>query len=624
MVATSDLFKKTGSSTVTTLAAPGKALGATSITVGTTTNYPTTTGIIVAIRVVDTTGEIIAGTYTEWSATVTSGTTLAIEAVPVMGSDQIYSAGSTTQVFIPVSSYAHNKLIDGILEEHKQTGAHSDITADNATITNATVTNLTVGTQVASPDWTTIATPPNTVTYNGQRSYSLVFNGVDYTNILSPGQRLKTTRTVAAPTQCTSLNGTSQYWNKTSPNKLTFTNNFVVDAYIKLTSYALGGIVSRVNGTQGWKFVVNADGTLELDGYNGSLSNVTLVKSRQSVPLNKWVRVTAQLDMTSTTNSPTVNYIMIDGVDVPAFVLQGGTYPSSLVQAGNLEVGSYNGGGFLPGKIAQVAIYNAKVTQANIILTHSQGLTGSETSLASAYSFNGVATDLNTTTPNDLTAQGSAVATNADSPFGTQASGLISSTLDYGIVQSAVFSTNTTVVVQVPEGCTIPTSGGVSAVSYSGLKAPYGFSSTKSKFTIESLYCTNSGAVATATNWYNTGSTKFTIPIGSYTLAYLGNIYCSDTAGTTGQNHTNLSYTAANATPVTTKLTSDSYVTATGASTTAYIAKIYAEDSVTLAAAAPVYANIYAENTVDGLGWYPPIVITGGRALTIYAIPDGL
>jgi len=122
-----DKFQKKGASTVTTLAAPGKALSATSITVGSTTNWPTDTGITFAIRVVDSDGELVAGTYTEWVGTVTSGTTLAFNATPVYGSDQVYAAGSTTQVFIPLSSYSHNKEIDGLLTEHRQDGTH-DIT----------------------------------------------------------------------------------------------------------------------------------------------------------------------------------------------------------------------------------------------------------------------------------------------------------------------------------------------------------------------------------------------------------------------------------------------------------------------------------------------------------------
>lgn len=131
MAAQSDKFKKTGASTVTTLAAPGRALGASSITVGSTTNYPTGTGIVIAIRVVDSNGDLVAGTYSEFTATVTSGTTLAISTTPVYGTDQIYAAGSTTQVFIPLSSYAHNQLVDGLVVEHNQDGTHTDITADS-------------------------------------------------------------------------------------------------------------------------------------------------------------------------------------------------------------------------------------------------------------------------------------------------------------------------------------------------------------------------------------------------------------------------------------------------------------------------------------------------------------
>lgn len=124
MASTDDLFKKTGAGTVTTLSAPGKAVGATSINVGATTNMPTTTGIVIAIRTVDSSGELVAGTYTEYSATVTSATALAIVATPVYGDYQIYAAGSTTQVFIPVSATAHNKMVDGILVEHNQDGSH--------------------------------------------------------------------------------------------------------------------------------------------------------------------------------------------------------------------------------------------------------------------------------------------------------------------------------------------------------------------------------------------------------------------------------------------------------------------------------------------------------------------
>lgn len=333
----------------------------------------------------------------------------------------------------------------------------------------------------ANNDWRTLVATLNSVTYNGNRSYDLVFNGTDLTGTLSPGMRLRTTRTVAAPTQCTSLNGTTQYYSKSSPVGTTFTDDFVAGGWVKLSSYpaTYGNIISRFNGTSGWCLDVDASGRLRLVGFNGGVGNHSLVQSIQSLPLNRWVYVSAQLDMSAFTATSTTSYIMFDGFNVPAGLSRQGTNPIFLVQAGNLEVGSQNGGlQPFPGKIAQAFYTSAKVTQTNINLLSGQGLTPAlitANNIVSAYSFDNNINDLNTTNANNLTANGSAVATNADSPFGTQASGLISSTLDYAIIQSVSFSTDTTVVVQVPEGCTIPTSGGVSAVGYSGVFAPYGF-----------------------------------------------------------------------------------------------------------------------------------------------------
>lgn len=384
--------------------------------------------------------------------------------------------------------------------------------------------------------WNVMSAQPNTVTYNGNRSYNLVWNGSNQTNLLSPGGRLKTTRAVAAPTQSTSLNGTTQYWSKTTPNKMTFTDDFVVSAWVKLSSYAAGTIASRYNGTSGWVMDINSSGQVRLIGFNAGGANNSLVISYQSLPFNKWVHVTAQLDMSAFTATTTTSYVMFDGVDTPASVTRAGTNPTALVQAGDLQIGAANGATFFPGKIAQVAIFNAKVTQATMRGYISQGLAGTETSLASAYSFNGVATDLNTTTPNDLTANGSAVATNADSPFGTQASGLISSTLDYGIVQSATFSTDTTVVVQVPEGCTIPTSGGVSAISYSNMKAPYGFPSDEGRWTVELALLTGdfgrSAGGTVAGTWYGDATRYILAPIGKWKGSWKGGMYTTNPTGT--------------------------------------------------------------------------------------------
>ena len=338
--------------------------------------------------------------------------------------------------------------------------------ADNS-IPNTKMINAPLG-------WTAFANTPNTVTYNGNRNYDLVFNSTDLTSSLSPGMKLQLTRTVAAPDQCADLEASSsQYFSKTSPAAMTFTDDFAVSAWIKLESYTGGdqGIVSRYNGTSGWMLRVLSTGQILFVGYNGGAGNNSYITSYASVPLNKWVHISAQLDMSAFTATTTTSYIMFDGADVASVVTRSGTNPTALVQAGNLEIGSANATNFFDGKIAQVAIFNAKVTQANMRTYMSQGLSGSETSLISAYSFDNAITDLNTTNANNLTANGGAAATATDSPF---ANAVAAGLLEYAEINSVTFSTNTTVNVRVPDTCMIPTSGGVSAVSYSTQSNPYG------------------------------------------------------------------------------------------------------------------------------------------------------
>lgn len=405
------------------------------------------------------------------------------------------------------------------------------------TTTSLTTDTLQVGSQTPSADWTG-SVAPNTVVYNGNRSYTLTFNSTNLTTAINAGTRLRTTRTTPAPTQSTSLNGTNQYWVKTSPNKLTFTDDFVVSAWVKINAYpasaSSGSIITRFNGTSGWTLRLDDTGRPELIGFNASGGNFSRVKTYQSIPLGRWVHVAAQLDMSAFTASSTTSYIMLDGVDTPSAVDRGGTNPTALVQAGNLEIGSFNGGtNLINGKIAQAAVFNSKVTQATMQGYISQGLSGTETSLASAYSFNGVATDLNTTTPNDLSVGGgSATATNADSPYGVQASGLVNSTLDYGIVQSATFSTNTTLVVQVPEGNTIPTnSGGVTSVSYSTAKAPYGFPSDRKRWRIGVVLRMNLDPSSTSLGAYNPSGLNLNLPIGSWRIEQKIGLYGVGAAG---------------------------------------------------------------------------------------------
>jgi hypothetical protein len=214
--------------------------------------------------------------------------------------------------------------------------------------------------------------------------------------------------------------------------------------------------------------------------------------------------------MSSFTATPTTSYVMIDGVDVPATVGRTGTNPTALIQAGNLNIGARNGALFFPGKIAQVGIYSAKVTESTIAGTLGQTLAGTETSMISAYTLSNSLTDLNANA-NNLTANGSALTTNADTPF---AEGLAAGSLEYGIITDISFSTNTTVVVQCGIGGVMPTSGGLTTLSYSANAMPLGFPPGLTDNRV--LADTKIPAGGTAGSTANSGvaSTVVTIPPG--------------------------------------------------------------------------------------------------------------
>lgn len=384
----------------------------------------------------------------------------------------------------------------------------------------------------ASGGWTVLTSNPNTTTYSGNRAYTSVFNGTDLSGILSPGMRVRAQRSNPAPSQCAAFNGSTQYYSKTSPSGMVFTDDFVVSAWIKLSSYpaTAGTIMSRYNNTSGWSLRINSSGQVFLFGNNAGGANFSAVTSVQSVPLNKWVHVAAQLDMSSFTATPTTSYTMIDGQDVPATVTRGGTNPTSLVQAGDLNIGAENGSqNFFPGNIAQAAVYSAKVAESTIQSYISQGLTGGEATTISAYSFNNSINDLNTGNANNLSPNGSVLATNTDSPF---AQGTPAGLYEYGIITAVSFSTNTTISVQVAEGSALPTTGILSNFSYSIQKVPYGFPGQRAKWKVEVHLRNDTGAGGTTQNtWYNAGGLNINIPVGQWNLKHYTHVYSDRTSG---------------------------------------------------------------------------------------------
>ena len=123
---TDNLLQVAVAGSETTLAAPGKAIGANSLNITSNAGWPTITAVIFALRRVDSNGNFVAGTYTEWIGTL-SGTTLTINTSPLYGTDQTYAADGLTQVYIPLSASLWNRFMNALLVDHFQNGGHGTL-----------------------------------------------------------------------------------------------------------------------------------------------------------------------------------------------------------------------------------------------------------------------------------------------------------------------------------------------------------------------------------------------------------------------------------------------------------------------------------------------------------------
>lgn len=353
----------------------------------------------------------------------------------------------------------------------------------------------------------------SSVSYNGNRSYDVTFAG-DVSSYLSPGMRLKTVRQVAAPTYSAgALNGTSQYFTKTTPSGTlgTATNNFTFMGWVYLTAYGTAStIAARMDSTaaNGIFFRIESSGIIGFGVINGGASNYRFLTSAQSIPLNKWVHIAA------TWTSGTVT-MYIDGVLVPMnAATTSGTAPTTAGTGGDFSIGRYGGynGLYFPGYINGVGVFNAVLTASTIKSYISQVLSGSETNCIGAWSLNNTANDQNSA-GNNLTAQGSAGFSSL-TPYSTNGSGTATSTDDYAIITKVASAVAT---VQVAEGCTIPTTGGISATYISTQKAPFNMPMEQSKWTIQSILrvssTTNSPVASTG---YEASGLRLYVPVGAW------------------------------------------------------------------------------------------------------------
>ena len=258
---------------------------------------------------------------------------------------------------------------------------------------------------------------------------------------------------------------------------------------------------------------MESDGRVTVIVFNAANSNNRKISTYQSLPLNKKTTIA----VTWTSGTVTISF---DGISVPvAAAVTGGTAPTTAGTGGDFSIGRAGAAGsfYAPGYISNVGVFDAVLSAATIKDHSTRKLTGSETNCIGAWSLDNTAVNQKSPGTNDLTATGG-VGYTATSPHGQLGNG-VEINKAVALVMSCTYSTDTTMVVQCPEGVTIPTTGGISSVEFSTQANPFGWVSDKGRWAIVSLHIARNSASATSGVVYDK-NIKLTVPIGSFTLGY--------------------------------------------------------------------------------------------------------
>lgn len=571
-----------------------RSISGTTIVVDTISNWPST--------FVATTGTLLTnGTLDPVTVQVfeghTSGSDLVIDTFAPGYADLGNAVGDV--VVLKPTTVGQDKLVEALRVSHDDLGNVNaaniaiDTVTEKTPSSGVTVNGLKIDNEYKK-GWITGTLPiPNTITNNGSRSYDLVFNSVDLTTYISNGMRLRLISSVAANTKMAGpFNGSSHYFTKTSPTGAlsTVTNNFTLRGYHQPTAYGVQyTIAARADSTpnNGIFLQMGSDGRVTFGVRNGGTANTRAVTTYQSLPLNE------KTDITASWASGTV-VIYFNGISVPvAAAVTGGTAPTTAGTGGDWSIGRHGAfnGEYSTGYTSNFAVFDAVLSAATVNQLATYKLIGNETNCIGSWSLDN--TGVNQTVPgtNDLTATGG-VGYAAISPFGTQADGTSLGTTNYVVVMRTAFSTNTTLTVQVPEGNTIPTSGGISAVSYSSVKAPYGFPLWEKRWLIQYINNLQASHTTPTTNvWYSLtapavqGSTFLTIPIGQWKYGYDLTAQFNGAA-----SNVNVSATLSTANNTQSDPTMTSYIES-GSSVNIIAGPFYKLGYLNLTVAAPYYLN---------------------------------
>lgn len=459
------------------------------------------------------------------------------------GTNVGHTVGATVVDYVAATTVG--MISKGILVEHAQAGTHTaalitsrtedtspDVGADFLLTYDTSATSLKKVKPTSlglATGWTAGQLPAvSSVTENGNRSADITFAST-VASLLTPGMRIRTSRTVAAPTYMGgAFNGTNHYFTKVTPTSTlsTVTDNFTIMGWAEPTAYGSAGIACRVDaaGNNGIYLFMTSTGQVQLQINNAGVANFKNASTYQSLPLNKKTHVAA-----SWATGTCVLYF--DGVVVPSVTTSGGTAPNTAGTGGDFSIGRFGAqnSGYFTGYISGVGVFNAVLSAATIRSYKNQVLSGSETNCIGAWSLNNTGVNQQAAGTNDLTATNSVGYTSGRSPYCTDANGVAAGTYDWAIVTKVA---TTVATVQYPEGCAIPTSGGISTVDYSGVKAPFGMPVEKGRWSVVlHQRASNVQAAVTTGTAYNPGGLNINAPVGKWLST--GNFYTVFTGSTT-------------------------------------------------------------------------------------------
>jgi hypothetical protein len=374
-----------------------------------------------------------------------------------------------------------------------------------SSITNGNITDKRVQSALSvqsttTTGWQTLSFPLTYGANNGDKEFT-VTSPNDMTSVLSPGMKLKISRSVTPPTQCMAFTAaSSQYATKASPSGLSFTSAFTCEAWVYLNSYtgANNTIISRRSGSVGaWWLRISPSGQVGV-GYGDGSGNFSEIVSYRSIPLKRWVHVAGVV--ASVTSKTGVIYI--NGSTVSATLNLGAS--TTLTQAGNLSVGAYGAGtgDFMDGYVSEARVWSVAQTQASIQANMAINLVGNETNLVALFQGSGNFND-STSNANNLTATNGAISTQANNPYNAT---------EYATILTAAYSNpTTTLTLYAGDQNTIPNQT-LNSPNYSLSHNPYGFPANLKRYRKFIYVMSNTTTTSTTAAAINGLSIPLTIP----------------------------------------------------------------------------------------------------------------